>query len=154
MYTVLGQIVHLAGDALALEFQITVGSATPIYRQIVDHVRHGVAVGSMSPGDQLPSVRGLAEQLVINPNTVAKAYADLVRDGVIESQQGRGYFISDRRQIYSDEERRRRLDHALDAFVSETLVLDFTAEQIKEALDDKLNRIRNDARTKRGNSNE
>jgi len=135
---------------LALEFHITAGSATPIYRQILDHVRHGVAVGSMKAGDQLPSVRGLAEQLVINPNTVAKAYADLVRDGVIEAQQGRGYFIADRRQVYSDEERARRLEQALDTFISETLVLNFTTDEIKQTLSDKLSRIRKDANTKRG----
>ena len=139
---------------MALQFQITVGSATPIYRQIVDLVRHGVADGSLKTGEQLPSVRGLAEQLVINPNTVAKAYADLVHDGVIESQQGRGYFVADRRQVYSDDERRRRLDQALDAFISETLVLDFTTDQIKEALGAKLNRIRKDAGPKRGDTND
>jgi len=111
---------------LALEFHITAGSATPIYRQIVDHVRHGVAVGSMKAGDQLPSVRGLAEQLV------------------------RGYFIADRRQVYSDEERARRLEQALDTFISETLVLNFTADEIKQTLSDKLSRIRKDANTKRG----
>ena len=104
----------------------------------------------MAPGDQLPSVRALAEQLVINPNTVAKAYADLVRDGVIESQQGRGYFVADRRQVYSDEERARRLDQALDVFISETLVLNFTTDEIKQTLSNKLNRIQKDADTKRG----
>jgi GntR family transcriptional regulator len=139
---------------LALEFHITAGSATPIYRQIVDQVRHGVATGSMRAGDQLPSVRALAEQLVINPNTVAKAYGDLVRDGVIDSHQGRGYFIADRRQVYSDDERRRRLDRALDAFISETLVLDFTADEIKDALGKKLRGIRKDTEMKRGDDDE
>ncbi|MHC4443944.1 MAG: GntR family transcriptional regulator [Planctomycetota bacterium] len=143
-----------AKRATTLVLHITPGSATPIYRQIVDQVRHGVAVGAMKPGDQLPSVRALAEQLVINPNTVARAYTDLVREGVIDSHQGRGYFIADRRQVYSDEECRRRLEQALDAFISETFVLNFTPDQITEAVRNKLDRIRKGKDTQRRQKND
>ena len=127
---------------MALEIRVTPGSPTPIYRQIVDQVRHGVAGGARRPGDALPSIRTLAEQLVINPNTVAKAYGELIRDGVIEARQGRGYFIAERRQIYSDSERNRRLDDALQAFLSDALVLNFTPDEIRSAIDRELSRIR------------
>ena len=126
---------------MTLEFRVTPGSPTPIYHQIVEQIRHGVAGGSRKPGDPLPSIRSLAEQLVINPNTVAKAYTELVRDGVIESRQGRGYFVADRRQIYSDGERNRRLDEALRSFLGEALVLNFTPDEIRAAVERGLSQV-------------
>lgn len=137
---------------MVLQIRIATGSSTPIYRQIVDQVRQAVAVGTQRPGDPLPSVRTLAEQLVINPNTVAKAYGELVRDGLVESRQGRGYVVGDRRQIYSKPERLRRLEHALDAFLSQALVLDFTPDEIRTALDKKLARVENRREPKSGDS--
>ncbi len=126
---------------MALALRISSGSLTPIYRQIMDQIRQAVASGTRQMGDPLPSVRALAEQLVINPNTVAKAYAELVRDGLLEARQGRGYFVGDRRQIYTKTERVRRLEQALDALVSEALVLNFTPEEIRSAVDRKLARL-------------
>ncbi len=121
-------------------FRITIatGAGAPIYRQIVDQVRLAVATGALAPGEALPSVRGLAEQLVVNFNTVAKAYGELVRDGVLESLQGKGFFVAEKRQVYSKAERLRRLRQALDAFVQEAVFLDFSAEEIRQAVDDKL----------------
>jgi GntR family transcriptional regulator len=122
--------------------QITTGSVTPIYRQIVEQVRLAVATGSLSAGDAMPGVRTLAERLQINFNTVAKAYAELVRDGVLESHQGRGVFVAARRrQVYSRAERLRRLRQALDTFVHEAVFLDFTAAEIRGAVDQKLARL-------------
>ena len=138
---------------MALELRVTPGSPTPIYRQIVDQIRHGVAGGLRRTGDALPSIRGLAEQLVVNANTVAKAYSELVRDGVIESRQGRGYFVADRRQIYSDAERNRRLEGALQSFLSDALVLNFTADEIRSAIDRGLRSIQAKG-ARRGKNNE
>ena len=121
-------------------FQVNIitGAGTPIYRQIVDQVRLAVATGALEPGDPMPSVRALAERLLVNANTVAKAYGELVRDGVLESQQGLGVFVAEKRQVYSKAERRRRLRQAVDAFVHEAVFLDFTAEEIREAMEEKL----------------
>ena len=130
---------------MALEIRITPGSPTAIYRQIVDQIRRAVASGVHKVGDQLPSIRVLAEQLVINPNTVAKAYNELIHDGVIEARQGRGYFVADCRQVYSDEERSRRLEEALRSFLSEALVLNFSPEEIRASLDREMGRIRGGA---------
>jgi GntR family transcriptional regulator len=118
--------------------RITTGSGTPVYRQIVEQVRLAVATGTLSAGDALPSVRGLAERLVINANTVVKAYAELVRDGVLESRQGLGFFAAEKRQIYSRAERLRRLQPALDAFIREAVFLDFTDDEIRKAVAEKL----------------
>lgn len=130
---------------LALELRVTPGSPTPIYRQIVEQIRRAVAGGMHKAGDQLPSIRVLAEQLVINPNTVAKAYNELIHDGVIEARQGRGYFVTDCRQVYSDTERNRRLAEAMRTFLSEALVLNFTPAEIRILLDEEFERIRKEA---------
>jgi GntR family transcriptional regulator len=122
----------------AFHIHLTTGSGTPIYRQIVEQVRLGVATGALVPGDAMPSVRALAEQNLVNPNTVVKAYSELVRDGVLESHHGKGFFVARKRQLYSRGERLRRLRQAVDAFVHETVFLDFTADEIRQAVNEKL----------------
>ena len=123
---------------MTLDLRISTGGAVPIYRQIVDGVCHAAAGGALRPGDQLPSVRELAERLVLNPNTVARAYAQLVQEGVAESRQGRGVFLTERRQVYSDAERRRRLDAAVDHLVNEAVFLGVDAADVRDALDRRL----------------
>ena len=123
---------------MSLEIQIATGSATPIYWQIVDQIGKAVESGAVQAGDQLPSVRALAERLVVNPNTVARAYNDLVRDGVLEAQRGRGVFVAERRQVFSDAERRRRLEQASDVFLHDVRMLGFTAPEIVDYLQRRL----------------
>lgn len=130
----------------AFYVHITTGAGTPIYRQIVDQVRLAVVTGTLLPGQEVPSVRSLAERLRINANTVVKAYAELVRDGVLESHHGLGYFVAAKRQVYSRAERQRRLQQALESFVHEAVFLDFTAEEIRKAVDEKLDEL--DVRSK------
>jgi GntR family transcriptional regulator len=120
---------------------VTTGAGTPIYRQIIDQVRLGVATGTLRPGQAMPSVRSLAERLVVNANTVVKAYAELVRDGVLEAQQGMGFFVAEKRQIYSKAERLRRLRLAVDDFIHEAVFLDFSAEEIRKVVDEKLTEL-------------
>jgi GntR family transcriptional regulator len=110
---------------ILLRIQVTTGGKIPIYRQVVDQIRSSIGAGHLDVGDPLPSVRALAMELVINPNTVAKAYSSLVADGVIESQQGRGYFVAQRREIYTKKERSRRLDEAIAPFLAEAVTLGF-----------------------------
>jgi GntR family transcriptional regulator len=120
---------------------ITTGSGTPIYRQIIEQVKLGVATGTLAAGDAMPSVRSLAEQHVVNANTVVKAYAELVRDGVLESHHGKGFFVAEKRQVYARTERLRRLRQAVDAFVHEAVCLDFTPEEIRRVVDEKLTEL-------------
>ena len=88
--------------------------------------------------DQLPSIRALAERLVINPNTVARAYADLAREGLIESRAGRGVFVTRKRKMFTREEGWRRLEPLMDAVIGEAMVLDFTPQELREAIEKKL----------------
>ncbi len=84
-----------------MQIHIVPGGSQSIYRQITDQIRRLVATEKIAVGEAIPSVRQLAKDLVINPNTVAKAYAELVRDGVLESYQGRGFFVARRTNIFS-----------------------------------------------------
>jgi GntR family transcriptional regulator len=70
------------------------GSGVPIYLQLMEQVKHAIEIGALRPGEQLPAIRPLAEELVINPNTVAKAYRELEHEGVIELRHGAGAFVS------------------------------------------------------------
>ena len=124
-----------------MRIQITTGSSVPIYRQVVDQIRHGIATGGLVVGASIPSVRALATELVLNPNTIAKAYAVLVRDGVLESHQGRGYFVAERREIYTRKERQRRLEEVMDPFLAEALTLGFDSEQIQEEVRKRIERL-------------
>jgi GntR family transcriptional regulator len=121
-----------------LNVQISTGSGTPIYRQIVEQVRLAVATGALPAGQAVPSVRGLAELLLVNANTVVKAYGELVRDGVLESRHGMGFFVAEKRQIYAKPERLRRLRQAVDSLIHEAVFLDFTADEIRSAVDERL----------------
>ena len=123
---------------MPLDCRISTGSTTPIYRQLIDQIRLAILRGRLTPGDRLPSVRSLAQRVVVNPNTVARAYGELARDGVIESQQGKGYFVATKRQVYTKAHRRRRLAPLLDALVSEAAVLDYSADDVVAALEEKL----------------
>jgi GntR family transcriptional regulator len=69
-------------------------SGVPIYLQLMEQLKHGIETGALRPGEQLPGMRRLAEELVINPNTVAKAYRELEHEGVIELRQGTGAFVA------------------------------------------------------------
>lgn len=127
---------------MALHLATNTGSDTPIYRQLTDQVRLAVATGKVGVGDQLPSVRALAETLVLNPNTVARAYTDLARDGLIEARAGRGVFITRKRKVFTREEGWRRLEPLLAALIGEALAMDFTREELREAFEKKLSQWR------------
>jgi GntR family transcriptional regulator len=122
----------------ALMIQIATGDPRPIGKQIVDAIRMKIATAELAPGDQLPSVRGLAQQLMVNPNTVAKAYGELSAEGWLDARPGLGLFVAAPRQRLSQDERERRLDEALQRFVHEVIALDFGADDIRRRLDAEL----------------
>ena len=116
--------------ASSINIQVVTGDSRPIFKQIVDAIRLRVAQGQLKRGDKLPSVRGLAMQLTVNANTVAKAYASLTAQGVVESHQGLGLFVAQQRQVLSDIEREKRLQTAIDLFVNDIALLEFSKREI------------------------
>ena len=123
---------------MSLSIVISTGSDTPIYRQITDQVRLAVATGRLAIADQLPSVRALAEELVVNPNTVARAYADLAREGLIESRAGRGVFVIRKRKVFTREEGWRRLEPLIESLIGEAMAMDFGREELRVAIERRL----------------
>jgi GntR family transcriptional regulator len=91
------------------DFKLDARSGVPVYRQIIDQVLGGIAAGSLKAGDQLPTVRQLAVDLAINPNTVVRAYRELEIREILATQQGTGTFITEKKPQPDDLERRRRL---------------------------------------------
>ena len=116
---------------------LSVSPADPrsITRQITDGIKMSIASGKLPVGAQLPSVRGLAEQLTINPKTVAKAYDELAGEGWLLARQGLGLFVAESRQRLSEPERRRRLAMAIDAFSAEIIGLGYPLDHVLDRLE-------------------
>jgi GntR family transcriptional regulator len=117
-----------------IEFKLDPKSGVPFYRQIIDQIRYGIAVGSFSVGEQLPTARGLAVQLMINLNTVNKAYKELEIQNVLETQQGSGTFISSVRIEIPEEERRGKLEKICDEFTSIASTYGFSLQDLMNEL--------------------
>ena len=100
-------------------------SAVPIYMQIIGQIRRQVAAGLLTPGDQLPSVRDLASQLLINPNTAARVYRDLERDGLIETRRGQGTYIASTAAALAEPERQRIVGERFKELIDEARGLGF-----------------------------
>lgn len=119
------------------EFRLDLRSGVPVYRQIIDQVMGGIATGSLLPGTQLPTVRQVAVDLSINPNTVMRAYRELEIRGALETQQGTGTFISHQKVKPDDVERERQLNQLVSEFVSRAGSSGFTIEELLEQLHDR-----------------
>lgn len=113
-----------------MQFQCDTTSRTPIYRQLIDQVRRGVAQGRLNPGQRLPSIRQLSRDLVVNPNTIARAYTELERDGTLVTQQGRGAFVAEIHNDLTKRARRKQLEEKLDGLLVEAVHLGFSAEEL------------------------
>ena len=94
---------------MAATLKIDQRSGVPVYRQIIDQVLGGIAAGKLRAGDQLPTVRQLAVDLAINPNTVVRAYRELEIREILSTQQGTGTFLTDKKPPVDDVERQRRI---------------------------------------------
>ena len=107
---------------------------TPIWRQIVDQVRAAIASGEITPREGLPSVRALAAALVVNANTVAKAYAELTRHGDVVAEHGRGLFVSDEPPALPGVEKRKKLLLAVERVVTDAVHLGVSRDELIEAI--------------------
>jgi GntR family transcriptional regulator len=117
-----------------MEFSIDPTSRLPIYRQLAGQIREAIARRRMRPGEQLPSVRDLSRTLVINPNTVARVYTELERDGVLHTRQGLGVFVAEPKAELSRRARKEKFAELLDHFLTEAVYLGFTADEVIAAV--------------------
>ena len=125
---------------MAIQIQIDVKSGVPFYRQIIDQVRAAMATESIGPGDRLPTVRQLAVDLSINPNTVSRAYTELELTGLVETQMGSGTFVGDRKVTPDDVEKRRVLDQLCQEFLSRVSTHGFTLDDVLQNLEQRRKR--------------
>src|SRR5437867_2342328 len=121
-------------SAPPFRFQLDLRSGVPVYRQIIDQVLVAVASGIVTGGDQLPTVRQLAVDLSINPNTVVRAYRELEIRGILTTHQGTGTFITPVKVEPNDAERQRRLSLMVSEFVAQAGGAGFTLQEILERL--------------------
>jgi|SRR5277367_771556 len=124
------------GNAQGFQLRLDLHSGVPVYRQIIDQVRGGVAAGTLAAGDQLPTVRQLAVDLAINPNTVMRAYRELELSGALETHQGTGTFISDKKFTRNDNaaEHERQLVQLAGEFAARAGAAGFTVEELIDRL--------------------
>ncbi|HUC85723.1 MAG TPA: GntR family transcriptional regulator [Candidatus Acidoferrales bacterium] len=102
-----------------MELHISTGDGMPIYLQIANQVKYLVASGRLAAGDEVPPIRVLAHQLLINPNTVARAYLELEREGIVQKRHGSGTYVSDGGSPLARKERLKILAERVDALLAE-----------------------------------
>jgi GntR family transcriptional regulator len=117
-----------------MEFKIDPKSGVPFYRQIIEQVKFGMARGDLQPGDQLPTVRQLAVELSVNPNTVVRAYRELEIEEWLETHQGSGTYVGQKKPAIDRLESRRMLDQILTEMLARAFSYGFTMDEVLEGL--------------------
>ena len=118
-----------------MQIHISANDGLPIYVQIVNQVKYLVASGRLAPGQELPAIRVLAEQLIVNPNTVARAYRELETAGVVEKRRTAGTFVSDQGSPLARRERIKILGQRIDALLAEARQMDISFEDIVKLIE-------------------
>ena len=113
-----------------MAFHVNTASRLPIYQQLAHQIREAIARGELQPDAGLPSVRQLSRELVVNPNTVARAYTELEREGLLVSRPGRGLYVAQPRNDLTRAARDRRLDEQLDRWLTEAVHLGYSADEV------------------------
>jgi GntR family transcriptional regulator len=116
-------------------FRLNPNSGVPIYLQIMEQVKHAIENGVLRPGDQLPGIRKLAETMVMNPNTVAKAYRELEHEGFVELRQGAGAFVSEKLNPKEVTDRMHTAKPIAEQAVERLLALGLTDDEIRRLIE-------------------
>ena len=117
-----------------IKFVLDYSSGVPVYRQIIDQIRFGIASGQLKLGEQLPTVRALAVELKVNLNTVSKAYKELEIKEILETQQGSGTFINKTTDIVPEKERKDKLQEICTQFSSAAFSYGFKLDEVIQEL--------------------
>jgi GntR family transcriptional regulator len=122
----------------ALEFQISATTGVPIYQQLTEQICSGIARGKLRPDERLPSVRELSQSLVVNPNTVARAYGELEHEGVLYTRPGMGVFVAKAPPPLAKKTRRQRLLAGVDRLLVQASRIGFSAEELLEFIEERM----------------
>jgi GntR family transcriptional regulator len=123
-------------------FRPNPSSGVPIYVQLMEQVKHAIETGAVRPGEQLPAIRKVAEEMVINPNTVAKVYRELEHEGVIELRQGSGAFVAERRRSQQKADRLLDARPVIRSAVTRVAALGLNEEEMRRLFEAELTRLR------------
>lgn len=126
----------LAQEVRAIFIRIEPSSAVPIYRQVLDQIKYQIATGTLKPGDRMPSVRQLAQELAVNQNTILKVYNQLCLERVLEVDRGNGTFVANGESNLPMAERKRIVSRLLGEAVVQARHFDLDIRQLRELLDE------------------
>jgi GntR family transcriptional regulator len=117
-------------------------SGYPIYLQIINQIKYSIAMEAIKSGDQLPSVRELASQLRVNPNTIAKAYTELEREGIVFTKRGEGTYVSDIGVSISEEEKEKIIAEMLNRTLVQAYHFNLSADKIEQIIKREIGKIK------------
>lgn len=124
-----------------MQLHINTASRVPIYKQLADQIRSAIARGDLQPEEQLPSVRQVSKDLVINPNTVARVYLELEREGVLNTRPGLGVFVATKRKELLKRARDDRVIEMLDRFLTEAVHMGCTRPEVESLFNKRLDQF-------------
>ena len=121
-----------------MKFQIQTTSRVPLYEQLAEQIRQGIATGKLQADQRLPSVRQLSRELLINPNTVARTYQELEREGLLSTRPGLGVFVAQPRPELTQAARKRRLIEPLDQWLTTAVHLGYSPEEVLQLVSERV----------------
>ncbi|MCL4855442.1 MAG: GntR family transcriptional regulator [Bryobacteraceae bacterium] len=132
-----------------MELRINFSSGVPIYLQLMEQIKHAVDTGAVREGEQLPTIRKIAEELAMNPNTVARAYRELEREGVIEVRHGSGAFVAAPAASRAKAAAIRKAGEVLRQAIEKSMVLGLSESELRRVFENELSRLPDDTTTAR-----
>ena len=132
-----------------MELRINFSSGVPIYLQLMEQIKHAVDTGAIREGEQLPTIRKIAEELAMNPNTVARAYRELEREGVIEVRHGAGAFVAAPAVSRAKAAAIRKTGEVLRQAIEKSMVLGLSESELRRVFENELSRLQDDTTTAR-----
>ena len=133
-----------------MQIHITTSDGIPIYMQVVNQIKYLVAAGRLKAGEELPPIRTLAEKLVVNPNTIARAYRELENAGIVEKRRTAGTYVSDQGSPLARRERTKILTDRIDQLLAEAVQMDVSLEDVVKLVQQRFSVI-NTSRLKGAN---
>jgi GntR family transcriptional regulator len=130
-----------------MNLRINFSSGVPIYLQLMEQIKHAVETGAIRAGEQLPTIRKIAEELTMNPNTVARAYRELEREGIVEVRHGLGVFVAGPQSSAAKTAEIRKAGEVLRSAMEKGMALDLSESELRRVFEEELSRLQEKAAT-------
>lgn len=133
--------------------KINTADATPVYAQMMQQIKYTIASGTLKPGDRLPTVRELATQLTINPNTVLKVYGELEHEGIVTAHKGKGIFVAEGARVLNQQDREKLLTDRCRSLATECIHLGVSPSRAQELLEKEYHKLKDSSNSSKSDSN-